>query len=83
MHVQTYDGLSREWLPSPARLLPTVAEICQSLWQGDLTAAICVGPRPGAHGRLGLEGPATVDLLAQRGRGSDEQVAELAQRGAR
>ena len=48
---------------------------------GGIGEAVGVGPQSGAHGRLGLEGPSGVELLAQRGMGSDEQVAELAQRG--
>ena len=48
---------------------------------GGIGEAVGVGAQSGAHGRLGLEGPAAVELLAQRGRGRDEQVAELAQRG--
>ena len=37
--------------------------------------------RPSAHGGGALEGPAGVELVAQRSGSGDEQVAELAQRG--
>ena len=48
---------------------------------GGIGEAVGVGAQSGAHDSLGVEGPAAVELLAQRGGGGDEQVTELAQRG--
>ena len=48
---------------------------------GGIGEAVGVGAPSGAHDSFGVEGPAAVELLAQRARGGDEQVAELAQRG--
>ena len=48
---------------------------------GGIGEAVGVGAQSGAHDSFGVEGPPAVELLAQRGRGGDEQVADLAQRG--
>ena len=48
---------------------------------GGIGEAVGVGAQSGAHDSFGVEGPAAVELLAQRGGGGDEQVTELAQRG--
>ena len=47
---------------------------------GGIGEAVRVGPQSSAHGGGALEGPAGVELLAQRGGSGDEQVAELTQR---
>ena len=48
---------------------------------GGIGEAVRVGAQPSALGGGALEGPAGVELVAQRSGSGDEQVAELAQRG--
>ncbi len=48
---------------------------------GGIGEAVRVGPQSSAHGGGALECPAGVELLTQRSRSGDEQIADLAQRG--
>ena len=50
---------------------------------GGIGEAVRVGPQPSAHGGLSLQGPAGVELLTQRSRSSDEQIADLGDAAAR
>ncbi len=50
---------------------------------GGIGEAVRVGPQSSAHGGGALEGPAGVELVAQRGGSGDEQVAELGDAAAR
>ena len=54
---------------------PEAAQCCFG-GLGGIGEAVRVGPQPSAHGGGALEGPAGVELLTQRSRSSDEQIAE-------